>query len=329
VTRLKRYWNNRTFLGKVQVTTFMSFLIFFILSIMNGLKIIDTAVLNTFVLLIFLVSSILLVPAYLFDKFRTKKNKQYTVDSFIYDKKEDKLHNSNDKDNFEGWFYDEAYDDFPIRKRFRIKYKDGAGRVTTRDINTTRYGDTYSGGFILAYCEMRNANRTFREDRILECFDLDTGESIKDLGNYLKKIYHDSDEYKKLLEKIKIQQQKDDIQEYQNYLLREYSTFMKVLVYILKCDGTYNAREKAIVKELFDWLEDSDEMLTDKLLHDLIKNYAIPSENTFKVNVTKLLNDNKFNIDLLELTKNIISTQKTIHNNEKKALEYIEKKIKG
>ncbi len=71
----------------------------------------------------------------------------------------------------------------------RIVYKDENGTTTRRDIRVINYSESNSNGLIMAYCHLRNDIRTFREDRVAECFDLQTGEVISDLSNYLKSIH--------------------------------------------------------------------------------------------------------------------------------------------
>ncbi len=234
---------------------------------------------------------------------------------------------TEDKDNFEGWFYDEVNDYVPVYKSLKIKYKDGKNQVTKRVIQVYKFGEASFGGFILAFCELREANRTFRTDRIIECMDNDTGEFIDDVSKYLMDNYYNSDDYRQLQDKLKKQQEKEIQDEYYNTFISKYEIVLKVLLYIVRCDGTFNHREKAIVKELFENLEKNNELLTDKLLEKIYKNFQTPSLQSFKIAVGKLISNNEYKIDLLTITKNIISTQKTIHHNEKEVLEYLEKKL--
>lgn len=233
---------------------------------------------------------------------------------------------SGDKDSFEGWFYDEVEEYIDFNKTFKIKYKDAAGKTSKRTIDVYRFGNASFGFFLLAHCKLRNANRTFRTDRILECIDMDTGEIISDVDKYFSDIYYNSEQYKEREAYKKRQEEKAIQNDYYESFIDKHKVLLKVLMYIVKCDGSFSQREKAIIKEILENIEDNNELLTDKVLEKIYKNTPLPTLQTFKINVGKLLADEKISIDLVEITKNIIATQKTVHQNEQEALEYIVKK---
>jgi uncharacterized membrane protein YwzB len=254
-----------------------------------------------------------------FYKKKRKKKKVYQIVSRVQNK---------ENDNFEGWFYDEVQNYVPINKTFKIKYKDGNGNTTKREIYINKYGKASFGGFILAHCFLRDENRTFRADRVLECIDCETGEYIKDVSKYLQEIYFNSQEYKDFVEQQKKKEEKEIANNYIDEFLNKYDNLLKILVYVVRCDGTYNSREKAIIKELFEKLEDGQELLTDKMLHKVLLDYTLPSIELFKINVDKFIKENKYpQLNLINIVHNIISTQKSIHSNEQEILEYFEKKF--
>lgn len=234
---------------------------------------------------------------------------------------------SGNYDNFEGWFYDEVSEYVPVKKTLKIKYKDGKNQVTKRVINVYKFGEASFGGFILAYRKLRDSNRTFRTDRIIECIDSDSGEYISNVSDYLIDEYHKTDEYKKIQKKIKKQEELEKSNKYYEDFLNKYNALIKVLVYIVKCDGTYSKREKAIVKEIFEVLENGNELVSDKMLEKVFKNYPMQSTHAFKINANKLITDNNFGIDIYTISKNIISTQSKIHPLEQGVLDYLLKKL--
>lgn len=61
-----------------------------------------------------------------------------------------------------------------FRPNFRIRYESGDGDVTTRDI----YIKKINGIVVSAYCFLRQEERTFVIDRIMECVDLESREKI-------------------------------------------------------------------------------------------------------------------------------------------------------
>lgn len=229
-------------------------------------------------------------------------------------------HYEENKDSFEGWFYDEVPDYMELDKVLRIKYKDANEKVTERTIRVRKFGKAYFGGFILSHCYMRESSRTFRTDRILECVDNDTGEVIADVSQYLINIYKSTPRYKQMIKK-------EQEAEYYYMFTKKYEVLLKVLAYIVKCDGTYNVKEKAIVKELFDELEKDNELLTDKMLTKVFKDTPLPTFRSFQVNVTKLISNNEFEFNIVEFSENVIATQRSVHSREAELLLYLEKKF--
>lgn len=251
-----------------------------------------------------------------------------------------------DKDSFEGWFYESVPDYISYKKRLKIVYIDANGKRTERNIEVYNFSQEPYGGFFLARCELRNGNRTFRADRIQSCIDLDTGEYVTNVAKHLLQCYHQSDEYKKAIEKeekrakkreedekkaIEVREKKLQLYEENGYfssLLNKYDALMKVIMYMVRCDGTFNQKEKAIVKEILQNLENNNVKLTDKCLERLYEKYPLPTIQTFRVNALKIIKEKTFKIDLLEVAENIVSTQKTVHKNEEELLEYLREKTK-
>ena len=82
-------------------------------------------------------------------------------------------------------------------KRLHITFEDRFGKVTGRDINTVRYVRTTDGmgGALWAFCRLRGANRPFRFSRIRQATDLDTGEVIPNIGDWLDAADAERPEY--------------------------------------------------------------------------------------------------------------------------------------
>ena len=269
------------------------------------------------IILILIVS----VVVYFYKKKR-KKKKIYQAVSRFHNKE------NKEKDSFEGWFYEEVKDYISLNKIYKIKYKDAFENITNRKINIKKYGKAKFGGFILAHCFLRDEARTFRTDRILEFIDAETGEFVNDVSSYLENIYINSEEYKNKLQYEKEKEEKEISKKYFDDFMNKYNVLLKILVYLIRCDGTYTAMEKGIIKELFESLEGENELLTDKFLNKILSKHIMPTERIFKISVNKFIKENKhLNINLIEIAENIISTQKTIHPNEAEALRYLSEKI--
>lgn len=129
------------------------------------------------------------------------------------------------KDAWEGAFW-ETENPLPVHAIIQIKYCDGKGQNSERIVTVRQFDSQFSGGMIIGHCHLRNATRTFRYDRIIECFDRETGEIILDIGSYLQKIYESSPSFSvnKLLE-------------------TDYDT-IRVLLYVGRADGSLRKPEK-------------------------------------------------------------------------------------
>jgi len=64
-------------------------------------------------------------------------------------------------------------------KTFAIKYQDGEGNITEREISNIELLDSERPQ-ILAYCHLRNERRTFNLENIISLVDGETGEVIED-----------------------------------------------------------------------------------------------------------------------------------------------------
>ena len=67
-----------------------------------------------------------------------------------------------------------------IKIGYLIEYKDGNGNLTERVIQPIKAYPN-DNGFIRAFCELADEERTFRLDRIQSCVELETGELINDV----------------------------------------------------------------------------------------------------------------------------------------------------
>lgn len=77
-------------------------------------------------------------------------------------------------------------DAISVFQRLRIKYVDGQGRITSREIHTRLYDP--DRGHVIAHCMLKNEERTFKIDRIKEAIAMDTGEAVTStLRSYLRK----------------------------------------------------------------------------------------------------------------------------------------------
>lgn len=74
--------------------------------------------------------------------------------------------------------------------RLRFDYIDNEGRISTR---TVRDVEIKTEVHIIAFCEMRNEDRTFNMLKMQNIFDLDTNKQVDDIHDYLGMLDEDGE----------------------------------------------------------------------------------------------------------------------------------------
>jgi len=209
-----------------------------------------------------------------------------------------------DRDEWEGSFW-EVQQPVPVRARLRLRYVDGAGSKTDRSVEVRQFGGLDGTTLLIGRCLLRNATRTFRTDRILECVDEETGEVISDVRSYLTRKYQGSPE-----------RSRDALLE------GEYDT-LRILLYVGKADGQLRAAEKAIIRDACVAIA-KDSRLTPESIGELLASMQVPTLHAFKMAVGRLASRDQSSRSLvLDASRRIVGTQKTIKPAEQEALEYM------
>jgi len=215
---------------------------------------------------------------------------------------------SLDKDEWEGSFW-EVVQPLPAKAKLKLKYTYGAGRRTERTVDVRQFGALGPNTLLIGHCNMRNATRTFRSDRIDSCVDEETGEVVGDVRSYLQAKYDRSpDRTKDLL------------------LEGEYDT-LRVLLFVGKADGQLRAAEKAVIRDACVAIT-NDSRLTDAAIDDLIANMDVPTLQAFKLAVGRLAKrDQVAQAVVMTAAIKMVATQKSVHQAEKEALDYMKKRF--
>ena len=142
--------------------------------------------------IIIIVAVIIILAFYIGKRIGSSNNPEIkvTFESSGFDEYDDE---DEDRDAWEGSFWD-ASDPKKLTVHVEIEYVDGNKAVTTRSVRIREFDNELYGGIIMGHCELRNATRTFRFDRIKKCIDLETGELIKDVKRFLNERYEKSPE---------------------------------------------------------------------------------------------------------------------------------------
>jgi len=215
-----------------------------------------------------------------------------------------------DRDEWEGSFWEVAQP-LPVKAKLRLSYTDGADRKTERTVDVRQFGAFGENILLIGYCNMRDATRTFRSDRISSCIDEDTGELVSDVRFYLQSKYDTSPDHTK-----------------DQLLVDEYDT-LRVLLYVGKADGQLRLAEKAVIRETCVALT-GDSRLTDKSIDELFLGMDVPTLQAFKLAIGRLSKrDAAAQSVVMAAAEKIVATQKSVHASEQEALDYMRKRFAG
>lgn len=213
-----------------------------------------------------------------------------------------------DRDSWEGGFWD-ASDPKKLSTYVEIEYEDGNRSLTERTVRIREFDNELHGGIIMGHCELRDATRTFRFDRIKKCLDLETGEVVTDIEKHLNDLYEKSPERTTEI------------------LATDYIDILKVVYFVAKADGQYRKEEKEVFSNYVKRLV-RDDRITIKMIDEILKEIDVPTMQGFKLALGRVLKSGEINPEhLATCCQEIVDTQKSVHPMEKEALEYIEKKV--
>ncbi len=206
-------------------------------------------------------------------------------------------------------YFDDGWDEVPhpkrVTPRIQINYTDSKGNLTTRIIQVLMFDLEQYGGIFKGFCELRQARRTFKFDRVRNCIDLDSKEKVGDLKSHLLKCYDESTQ--RVVDKLEIENQ--DI--------------LKMIFFLVKADGRFTKKEKTVVSEYFQNLTE-DKRINFDMVEKLYSNMEIPTLRMFQLCAHRFFRAEQADPDeLIELIKNLIDTKPTIHPSEQSALDYI------
>ena len=130
--------------------------------------------------------------------------------------------------------WESLYEFAPERRleiELEIDYRDRNGQDTTRQIRLERFAcnDSLSDAALMAHCYLRGGFRSFRASRVQRCVDVETGEIIHNLPQYLLDAYASSPAG--LLEAM----------------WEKYGDELAALVYVGKLDGRLMKKKKEAI----------------------------------------------------------------------------------
>lgn len=215
---------------------------------------------------------------------------------------------SSDRDDWVGMFW-EVDRQRPTEATLHLNYQSGRGEQSARTVDVHSFGYYMDYIYFTGFCRKRQANRSFRTDRVLQCIDVQSGAAIDNIHSFLVEKYKSTPEYS-------IDILHDD----------EYDT-LRILLYIGKADGFLMKPEKAIIRNTCRMLV-KDSRITDTMIDKMFKNLEVPTVQAFKLAVNRI---SKRDIEtctvILKAAQDMVATQKTVHPLEKDTLAFMERRL--
>lgn len=187
-----------------------------------------------------------------------------------------------------------------------IRYEDFGGDITQRGVSITDFDEEQMTGL----CHLRGHRRTFRYDRVLDCFNSETGEVVGNINQHLMQRY------------------KQTLRYTLDVLYRNHPDALKVLLYVAKADGQIRAPELKVVAGFMKVLT-RDFRINEDSARELLYCIDAPSLHGFKVSVGRVASrGNPATARSLVLAcRAIVNTGKTITAVEQEALDYLDKRL--
>lgn len=213
-------------------------------------------------------------------------------------------------DAWEGSFVSDASDPRPLRVHLQFSYTDGDGNQTTRSVRVREFDAGSDRGLLIGHCELRQATRTFRQDRIRDCVNLETGELVSDPRKFLLSVYESAPERK--------------LEQFEN----NENEILDIIAFVARADGAVRKGERSLIAE-YCRKHVSDLGVTSDQLVEVVLRGEVMTIGQFRLRVGKVCRERSPNEqrELLELARAIVATQKTIHPAEQEAVNYLEKKL--
>ncbi len=210
-----------------------------------------------------------------------------------------------EKDNWERFdFYSARM--LPAKGRYQISYEDQRGLKTEREIQVKRVYENGGQYAIDAHCFLRNAHRSFINDRIKKAINIETGEIVESLARDALAQYSDSGEGRALAA-----------------IDKEWMA-VAILAFVSRADGQMRKAERTIVAEYLK-RHCNTVSLDDFALDSAIKSVDDPGHREFKRIVRDLKGAGEIERlrDLLDCANRIVGTQKSAAPMERAALEIL------
>lgn len=197
----------------------------------------------------------------------------------------------------------------PIQATLRLSYADATGASTERHVDVKECDTTNPSGYLIGFCHLRNAVRTFRMDRVKRAIDAESGEIIDDLCQFAAKKYAESPVAAL------------------DALLKDSADALRALFYIGKADGRFTAKEKQIFLAYCQQAA-GDARITMAQVDRACFDMPIPSMQAFRLICGRLSKlDATLKAVIIAAAEQMIATEKRVSPEEEAALAYLKQRL--
>lgn len=197
----------------------------------------------------------------------------------------------------------------PVKGLLRIRYADGSGDVTDREVEVRECDTVSRDGYLGGLCRLRGEPRTFRIDRIRSAIDMETGEVVGDIPGWAAEKYEGSPAQAMEL------------------LLQDSTDALRALIYVAKADGRYTKKEKQVFLE-FCRAQSGCESVTQMDIDKACSFLSPPTLPAFKQICGRLAKrPNQVKVAVLQACGRLLDTEKTMSDAEEAAMRYMHKRF--
>lgn len=193
--------------------------------------------------------------------------------------------------------------EIPAAGQFKIRYTDSSGLTTEREIIVKRVQHANGEYMIAAQCLLRGAHRSFLNSRIEHATDTATGEIIENVAEHAIKNHELSPAG--MAEELFIREE----------------LALSALIYVARADGRMLKPERAIIGDYLKQQHPDISIDDGDLEKEIKKLYAPDSVNELRRVIKRLSADQQQLGRVLEASRKIVATQKTIDPVEQLALD--------
>lgn len=211
-------------------------------------------------------------------------------------------------ESWEGSFY-EVMTQRSAKKSVRIRYRDGGGAVLERVVDIKAFEPEGRDSLVLGWCHLRNANRTFRFDRMDRVIDVETGEVIPDLQAVLNAEWDASPE------------------PVLDALFARHRDLLRMLLFAAKADGAMRAAEVAVIVRHCVELT-GDDRIDVGLVKDLLGSVDVPTITGFIRAYNRLRREVPRDAQrAAQACREIVATQGSVHPAEQAMLDVLDRPL--